>query len=356
VKILVLVAIAALAIGCKREAPLPPVAVTKVADIIEVNTSGGFVDSIALAPDGSVAATGQRNGPIRLWAAADPKEPIALDGQRQAIVDLAFAPSRRLLASLGRHKESALRFWQPDERTGGKTWIEATAVPVGRCLALRFDGSGALLAVMCEREVLLVDVATRRESSRLSNPHKEALTAFDLTPDGSKLLTAGHEGDVTVWDALAATPIRTFSVARSRRPGQLPQGMPAPEVFAVVVALSPDGSRAAAVTIEGTVYVWETATGKELLSEADPEAGGPPTGSLRFTGDGQLLAPRGDRYGMRLIDVARKTSRKVLAGGKAYHTVAITNDATAFATVTSVLAGSRLTYDVEIWKISPAGD
>jgi len=33
---------------------------------------------------------------------------------------------------------------------------------------------------------------------------------------------------------------------------------------------------------------------------------------------------------MRLIDVPRKTSRKVTSGGRAYHTVA---------------------YDVEIWKI-----
>ena len=30
----------------------------------------------------------------------------------------------------------------------------------------------------------------------------------------------------------------------------------------MVVALSPDGSRAAAVTIEGTVYVWDVATGQ----------------------------------------------------------------------------------------------
>src|SRR5262249_4355120 len=163
--------------------------------------------------------------------------------------------------------------------------------------------------------------------------------------DGSKLLTAGHEGDVTVWDALAATPIRTFSVARSRRPGKLPQGMPAPEVFAVVVALSADGARAAAATIEGAVYVWDTGAGAEILSEADREAGAPPTGSLRFSKDGRLLASRGDRYGMRLIDLPRTTSRRVTTGGKAYHTVAITNDATAFATVTSALTGNRLAYD-----------
>src|SRR6267143_2617707 len=96
---LLVVALAALTIGCRREAPPAPVAVTKVADITEVNTSGGSVDSVALAPDGSLVAIGQRNGPIRLWTAEDPKAPIALDGQRQAIVDLAFASNGSLLAS-----------------------------------------------------------------------------------------------------------------------------------------------------------------------------------------------------------------------------------------------------------------
>jgi len=53
---------------------------------------------------------------------------------------------------------------------------------------------------------------------------------------------------------------------------------------------------------------------------------------------------------MRLIDVPRKTSGKVTPGeGRTIRWRS--NDATAFATVTSVVAGSTLTYDVEIWKI-----
>src|SRR5436190_1297821 len=62
---------------------------------------------------------------------------------------------------------------------------------MGRCLALRFDGSGTRLAVMCEREVLLLDVATRLETARVPNPHPENLTAFDLAANGTRLLTAG---------------------------------------------------------------------------------------------------------------------------------------------------------------------
>jgi len=135
----------------------------------------------------------------------------------------------------------------------------------------------------------------------------------------------------------------------------LPRGVEPPEVWAVVVALSPDGSHAAAVTMEGTVFVWDLATGAELLVDAHPEAGGPPSGSLRFAGNGRLLAPTGSRYGMRLFDVSRKTSRTVASGSKAYHVAAITDDATGFAALTSEVASGRLTYGVEIWRIEPPG-
>src|SRR3989449_2525708 len=151
------------------------------------------------------------------------------------------------------------------------------SVPMGRCLALRFDGSGTRLAVMCEREVLLLDVATRLETARVPNPHPENLTAFDLAANGTRLLTAGHEGEVAFWDAVTLARIRRISVSRSRRPGpRPPPGVPPPEVWAVVVALSPDGSRAAAVTIEGTVYVLYAATGAELIVDAQAAASGPP--------------------------------------------------------------------------------
>jgi len=314
-----------------------------------VNSQRGLVDALALAPDAGLVATGERGGQIMVWPTTGDSSPVSFGDNRQAVVDLAFSPDGRVLASLGRHGEGAVRLWRPN---GGGAWTEATSLTVGPCLALRFDGSGSRLAVLCEKEVLIVDVATMQELVRVPNPHREVLTAFDLSADGRRLVTAGHDGEVTVRDAVTATPVRSFSVSRSRRPGQLPRGLEPPEVWAVVVALSADGARAAVVTIEGTVYVWDVATGKQLFDHADGEAGGPPPGSLRFGRDGTLVATLGDRYGIRRIDVSGKAWRPVVSAPKAYGVVAITDDATAFAAVTSSATGGKLIYGVEVWRIT----
>jgi WD40 repeat protein len=343
-----------IAVGCGRDVPSGSPLATRIATLDPVNSARGLVDSLALAPDAGLVATGERGGQIRVWATAGEPASVSLGSYRQAVVDLAFSPDGRLLASIGRHRESALRLWRPDDRAGPGAWTEAASLPIDRCLALRFDGSGSRLGILCESEVLIVDVGSVQEVLRVPNSHREALTAFDLSADGGRLMTAGHDGEVTVRDAATAAPVRSFSVKRSRRPDPLPRGLEPPEVWAVVVALSSDGSRAAAVTIEGTVYLWDVATGKQLFDHADREAGGPPPGSLRFGRDGGLLAPMGDRYGMRRIDASGKASRPLTAGPKAYQTVAITDDATAFAVVTPSASEGSLSYAVEVWRIDAA--
>ena len=94
-------------------------------------------------------------------------------------------------------------------------------------------------------------------------------------------------------------------------------------------------------------------TGAELLSDAHPEASGPPTGSLRFTEDGRLLASTVDRRGMRLFDLTRKTSRIAGTGAKDLDVVAITDDATGFAAITSTMESGKIVYAVEVWKTEP---
>jgi len=106
-----------------------------------VSSARGLVDSLALAPDAGLVATGERGGQIRVWATAGEPASVSLGSYRQAVVDLAFSPDGRLLASIGRHRESALRLWRPDDRAGPGAWTEAASLPIDRCLALRAGGS-----------------------------------------------------------------------------------------------------------------------------------------------------------------------------------------------------------------------
>jgi len=53
----------------------------------------------------------------------------------------------------------------------------------------------------------------------------------------------------------------------------------------------------------------------------------------------------------RISHGSRKTSQVVASGSKAYHVVAITDDATRFAMITSAQAGGNLTYGVEVWRV-----
>src|SRR5262245_23756615 len=225
------------AVGCGRSASPPPKA-TRIATIDAGSQASGYVDALALAPSARFAATGSRSGQIAVWStAAGGQPPATLGNYRQSIADLAFSPDGQLLASLGRDRDGTARLWRFDDRGGSGEWVEAAALPVGRCLALRFDGTGARLAILCETEVLVVDVASQQVMARLASPHKEELTAFDLSANGQRLVTASHDGEIAVRDAVTGAAIRSFDVRRSRRPHP-PRGMEPPEAWGVVVALS----------------------------------------------------------------------------------------------------------------------
>jgi hypothetical protein len=99
------------------------------------------------------------------------------------------------------------------------------------------------------------------------------------------------------------------------------------------------------------VYAWDAATGRS----ADGRAPGPAVhrrlAALR--GERPAVASTVDWRGMRLFDLTRKTSRIAGTGAKNFNAVAITDDATGFAAITSATESGKIVYDVEVWKMEP---
>src|SRR5947207_12590564 len=126
----------------------PPPAAKKIAAFDAVNSPRGYVDAVALTPNATLVATGERAGEIRIWPTAGDPTPVSLPSRKETIADVAFSPDGSLLASLGRAKEGAVRLWRrPDT---GAEWTELVSLPTGRCLALRFDGIGSRLGALGE--------------------------------------------------------------------------------------------------------------------------------------------------------------------------------------------------------------
>lgn len=192
-------------------------------------------------------------------AHADPDDPA--QSERDAYAAHVFAAD----AALRLGEPAEVRRWLDGApaRLRGFEWSllaaradQSTAVVdlgLGELMNVAASADGKLLAVTTARaKTVLIDAATLA-TVRVLEGHKGQVFRADFDAKGERLLTAGQDGTVRVWDV--ATGTERLSFAKHGRPVGAARFLPDGRVASCSWDLVPE------TRIAGIVHVWDPATG-----------------------------------------------------------------------------------------------
>jgi hypothetical protein len=168
-----------------------------------------------------------------------------------------------------------------------------------RRLSVSPDGRRLLTAGL-DNTIRLWDVATGKELRQWPGHSGEAVMSVAFLPDGRRALSAGRDKLIRLWDLekdreIRSYPIHTQPVAH--------------------VAVTPDGQVAASSGDESTVFLWNVDTGK-VLHRLEGIARGAET--LAFSRDGKFLVT-GSKVGeIRLWNVEKGTEVQAFKGDQGW--------------------------------------
>jgi WD40 repeat protein/serine/threonine protein kinase len=152
-----------------------------------------------------------------------------------------------------------------------------------------------IMAVTVERPVQGEKIGEQVDEVRRFEGHTNGVFGVALSPDGRHALSGGGDGTVLLWEVATGREVRRFSGDNGAVDG---------------VAFSPDGRQALTASIGGTVRLWDVLTGKAIhvLKGHTRRAH-----RVAFSPDGRLALSGGDET-MRLWDLESGKELRRFAG------------------------------------------
>jgi WD40 repeat protein/serine/threonine protein kinase len=216
--------------------------------------------SVAYSPDGKrLASAGQKPGQgavvgeVKVWDAETGQEVFTVDAPAYSDYHqrtIAYSPDGKRLTNVSVSKNGAgstMTMW--DAQTGRELLTQKTDGKVG---SIAFSPNGKRLVTgagwvstgpaLIDRAVRVWDAETGEELYSLKG-HAHQVQSVAFSPDGSRLASASRDGTLKVWDATTSQEARA-----------VPGGI-----------LSPDGKHLAG-SVGNEVKVWDTQTGRETLT------------------------------------------------------------------------------------------
>jgi WD40 repeat protein len=251
-----------------------------------------------------------------------------LDGHIGAVRSVAVRRDGSRVATGG--QDGTVRLWDP---VAGRQLGEPLLASPDDVASVEFSPDGAVLAAASGTDVRLWRVGTGPPepvptAPALLSGHTDVVYRVAFSPDGTLLASASGDGTVRLWDVATGAP----------------HGPPLAGHHDAVfdVAFSPDGATLASASWDTTALLWDVAG--SAVRATLPHDGSVAT--LAFSPDGTTLATGGADRAVHLWDVRTGTARHVMGG----HTEPVT--AVAFTPDGATVGSGSEDDTVRLWDVA----
>ena len=280
--------------------------------VASLNADSSPVYGVALSPDGQKLASGSQNGNLKIWRldnAGKPETTSMLTVSNPVYTDimsftsgavLSFSPDGSLLAVVG--DQNNVNLW---DSASGKL-LKTLSGHTGPVYAVDFSPNSKFLATASSDNTVKVwDIASGQALLDLTGHENEAIMV-GFSPDGKYLVTGGGDCVAKLWELNLTSGPAAYKELFSKQFDYQSEGIPQRVAFSpdqkfiaiavgVIVkvwdfealksdpqtkhlfalyghqngfnglAYTPDGARLVTASADGTVRVWDAASGQQLF-------------------------------------------------------------------------------------------
>jgi len=284
----------------------------------------GPVSAVEFSPDGTLLATGDASGEVRLWRVSDGTLCLICQGHEDWVRSISFHPTEPIFVSGS--GDYTLRIW--NLHTG--QCLKVCRGHGGRVRSVRFDRSGRWLAsASADQTIRLWEVASR-ECVRVLEGHGDRVRSVDFGTDAQQrlILASGSEDrTIKLWEVATGTCLQTLTGHTD---------------WVRSVAFCPEGELLASASADTTAKLWNIDTG---LCVQTLEGHGDCIRAVRFSPDGKRLATASSDMIVRLWDTATGRHLQTLLGHSNWVRCI------AFEPQGEVLASGSADRSVKLWNV-----
>lgn len=345
-----------------------------------------WVNGVAFSGDSKTLATASTDQTLRFWNIADGKEITTLRGHTKGLNSVRFMPGGDAVTA---SSDGTIRRWNTENTINSSgNWPHP-----GSVYGVNFSADGKTAVTAAWKGGLRLAEANTGRPLKDWTGHIQSANAAAISPDGKFLASVGNDGKIKLWDAATQKELRVFEEVKGPQLVSVGFASGGKYVFAassgghakvwdvstgkvvfdldhgsevLFTAMSKDGSTLATGGTDGSLAIWNAATG---AAKGKIQAHKARITSIAFSPDGRTVATSGGDKTIRTFDVKTMKETRVLSGhDEAINGIAYSPDGTRLVSASSdqtvrlwdTRTGESvltLYYDTEIWgaQFTPNG-